>query len=630
MSKKQKKMLIRIIIALILFLTVFIIDKIVELAGLIDNKYGWILPFGLYFIIYLYIGYDVLKEAFLHIFSGSFLDENFLMCVATIGAFSLGIYCGITGREIEGFDEGCAVLLFYQVGEFFQSYAVGRSRKSITKLMDIRPDIANKINPDGSIETLSPDMVSLNDIILVKPGEKIPLDGIVVKGETSIDTKALTGESMPRDVIVGDEVISGCLNLSSAIEVKVLKEFYDSTVSKILDLVENASNNKSNTESFITKFARFYTPIVVILAIMLGIIPSIITRNPSTWIYRALCFLVVSCPCALVISVPLSFFAGIGAASRYKILIKGSNYLEAYKNAEIFVFDKTGTLTKGVFKVNEIISNDKEKTLMYAAIAEANSNHPIARSIVSAYNKEPNKSDIKDIPGYGIVSKYGNDTIYCGNVKLMNKYNISFDLVESDNTIVYVALNEKYLGAILISDEIKPEAKEVISDLNKKGKTIMLTGDHDRIAKNVSSTLGLSEYRANMLPQDKLFALEKIISENPGKMVAYVGDGINDAPVLMRSDIGIAMGGVGSDAAIEASDIVLMEDDLKEILKAKKIAKKTMKIVYENIIFAIGVKVLILILAALGFANMWLAVFGDVGVAVIAILNALRVNSKYE
>ena len=631
MTRKQKKLLIRIIIALVLFIIVFTVDKIVDLNSLINNKYSWFLPFFLYFFIYLLIGYDVLKKAILGIIHGQLLDENFLMAVATIGAFSLGIYCGISGKELEGFDEGCAVLLFYQVGEWFQSYAVSKSRKSISSLMDIRPDKANLVKEDNIIE-VSPEEVSEGDIILVKPGEKIPLDGVVTKGCTSLDTKALTGESLPRDVNVGDEVISGTLNLSSDIYVEVTTSFYESTVSKILELVENASSNKSKAENFITKFARIYTPTVVIMALMLCLIPSFITGEWSTWIYRSLCFLVVSCPCALVISIPLSFFAGIGASSRHGLLVKGSNYLEAFNKSKIFVFDKTGTLTKGNFKITKIYpENKKDEILRLAAIAENNSNHPIALSIKNEYKNEIDTNyTLTNLAGMGIVAKGEND-IYCGNDKLMDEYHIKYEKSNDFGTIIYVAKDLEYLGYILIQDEIKEEVKDVISSLNKMGnKTIMLTGDNESIAKNIASEIGISEYRANLLPNNKVNEVEKFLNnKDKNELLCFVGDGINDAPVLMRSDIGIAMGGVGSDAAIEASDIVIMDDNLNGLLIGKKIARKTMRIVFENIIFALLVKFTILILSAFGITNMWLAVFGDVGVAIIAILNAIRVNSKY-
>ena len=631
MTRKQKKLLIRIIIALVLFIIVFTVDKIVDLNTLINSKYSWFLPFFLYFFIYLLIGYDVLKKAILGIIHGQLLDENFLMAVATIGAFSLGIYCGISGKELEGFDEGCAVLLFYQVGEWFQSYAVSKSRKSISSLMDIRPDKANLVKEYNIIE-VSPEEVSEGDIILVKPGEKIPLDGIVTKGCTSLDTKALTGESLPRDVKVGDEVISGTLNLSSDIYVEVTTSFYESTVSKILELVENASSNKSKAENFITKFARIYTPTVVIMALLLCLIPSFITGEWSTWIYRSLCFLVVSCPCALVISIPLSFFAGIGASSRHGLLVKGSNYLEAFNKSKIFVFDKTGTLTKGNFKITKIYpENKKDEILRLAAIAENNSNHPIALSIKNEYKNEIDTNyALTNLAGMGIVAKGEND-IYCGNDKLMDEYHIKYEKSNDFGTIIYVAKDLEYLGYILIQDEIKEEVKDVISALNKMGnKTIMLTGDNESIAKNIASEIGISEYRANLLPNNKVNEVEKLLNnKDKNELLCFVGDGINDAPVLMRSDIGIAMGGVGSDAAIEASYIVIMDDNLNGLLIGKKIARKTMRIVFENIIFALLVKFTILILSAFGITNMWLAVFGDVGVAIIAILNAIRVNSKY-
>lgn len=632
MTHRQKKNLIRIIIALVAFGVVMVLDKTINLSTIIDAKYGWFLTFGIYFVIYIFIGYDVLKKAFLNIIHGQMLDENFLMCVATIGAFSLAIYKGFSGDEIEGFDEACAVLLFYQVGEWFQSYAVGKSRKSISTLMDIRPDYANLYKGE-EVEVVSPEEVNVDEVILINPGEKIPLDGIVIEGASSIDTKALTGESIPRDVTNGSEVISGCVNLTSTIKVKVTKAFYDSTVSKILDLVENASNQKSKTENFITKFARIYTPTVVTAALFLAIIPSLITKDWGIWIYRALSFLVVSCPCALVISIPLSFFAGIGAASRYGILIKGSNYLEIFNKANIFVFDKTGTLTKGNFKVSTIIpENSKDEILKIASYAEEDSSHPIAKSIVLAYGKKIDKHYTKtNVAGKGIIARLDNDVILCGNEKLMEENNIEYTKTNGIGSIIYVAHNNKFLGSILIVDEIKDEARITIDYLNKVGKTIMLTGDNELIAKNVSKELNLTSYKSSLLPQDKVIEVEKLINnKNKKELLCFTGDGINDAPVLMRADIGISMGQAGSDAAIEASDIVLMKDDLTGIMMAKKISKKTMRIVWENIIFALGVKLIILILSAIGITNMWVAVFGDVGVAVIAILNAMRTNSKYK
>lgn len=640
MSRKLKKNLIRIIIALILFLIVLALDKIFDLSNHISNRYGWIALFGLYLIIYIYIGYDVLSKSLHNIRNGQIFDENFLMSIATLGAFGIAIYKGILvskGRDedIEGFDEACAVLLFYQVGEWFQSYAVQKSRKDIKALMNIRPDYANIVR-DNLEESVSPEDVHIGDIIVIHPGEKIPLDGIVIKGQSSIDAKSLTGESIPVDVFEGNEILSGTLNLTSDIWIKVTKEFYDSTVSKILNLVENASNQKSKTEAFITKFARIYTPIVVISALLIAIIPPTIYsiigdyHKWDLWIYKALSFLVVSCPCALVISIPLAFFAGIGAASANGVLVKGSNYLELLNKSNIFVFDKTGTLTKGNLSIKEIIPLDrKDEIIRLAAIAEKNSNHPIGRSIVGYYDGEIEDYILENDAGYGIIARNGSDTIYCGNKKLMDKYNISCE--DCDLTSVHVARNGEYIGLIILEDEIKKESKDVISYLNKTGKTIMLTGDNIKTAEHVSKEINLTSYKASLLPQDKVYEIEKMIQEkNQNDVLVFVGDGINDAPSLMMSDIGISMGGVGSDAAIEASDIVLMNDDLNGIIKAKKIAKKTMRISLENIIFAIGVKILILILSVIGIANMYLAVFGDVGVACLAILNSMRVNSKYK
>ena len=634
LSRKDRKNLIRIIVALVLFLAILITDKIIVLGDVFEGPAAWVFPFCLYLAVYLIIGYDVLWKAIRNIAHGQVFDENFLMCVATLGAFALAIYRGATGQEIEGFDEACAVLLFYQVGEWFQSYATGRSRKSISALMDIRPDYANIVRADGTTEKVDPSEVKIGDTILINPGEKVPLDGVIIKGISTLDTKALTGESLPRDVEAGVEVISGCVNLTSQLEVKVNKEFYDSTVSKILELVENASSQKSKAENFITKFAKYYTPIVCAVALLLAIIPGSITADWSTWIYRALSFLVVSCPCALVISIPLSFFAGIGAASRYGILIKGSNYLEKFNKANTFVFDKTGTLTKGNFAVTKIVPQDKsEEILRLAAIAEKDSNHPIARSIVAHYGKETEGGyTLTNVAGEGIIAEKGGDRIFCGNEKLMASNGIKYSAPQGVGTVVYVAKNGQYIGAILIADEIKPETKQVIGELNGMGcKTIMLTGDNEKIAKSVAGDIGVTGYKASLLPQNKVAEVEKLLSQKGnGDVLCFVGDGINDAPVLMRSDVGIAMGGVGSDAAIEASDIVLMKDDLKGISLAKRIARKTMAIVMENIVFSIAVKVAILILSAFGITNMWVAVFGDVGVAILAILNAMRVNSKYK
>ena len=632
MSKRDKKKLIRIIASLILFFAIFITDKIVKLDTVFNGNLNWLFPFALYLIVYITIGYDVIYKAFANIFHGEFLDENFLMVVATFGAFGLAIYRGVNHLDIEGFDEACAVLLFYQVGEFFQSYATGKSRKSITSLMDIRPDYAN-LKTENGVEEVDPEEVKIDDIIVVNPGEKIPLDGKIIKGASTLDTKALTGESLPKEVLEGDEAISGTINLTSQLEIKVEKEFYDSTVSKILELVENATSQKSKAENFITKFARFYTPIVVGLAVLLVIIPSLITGEWSVWIYRALSFLVVSCPCALVISIPLSFFAGIGAASKYGILIKGTNYLEKFNKANTFIFDKTGTLTKGNFAIKNVYPIEKKDEILHlASIAECNSNHPIALSIINSYGKDFEKDYVlTNVAGEGIIAKKNGEKIYCGNEKLMENNNINFIKNEEVGTVVYVAKNDKFFGSIIIADEIKDGAKKTIESLSKNGgKTIMLTGDNEKIAKSVAESLKLTDYKASLLPQNKVEEIDKIFKEKKKEdVICFVGDGINDAPSLMRSDIGIAMGGVGSDAAIEAADMVLMHDDLKDLIIAKKISKKTMRIAYENIIFSLAIKVLILILSAFGITNMWIAVFGDVGVAVIAILNAMRVNSKY-
>lgn len=632
MSKKLKKRLLRIVIALSLFLAIFITDKIVTLASLIGGSFGWVLPFLLYLAVYVIIGYDVIIKAVTNIAHGQVFDENFLMCVATLGAFALAIYRGVSGLETEGFDEACAVLLFYQVGEFFQSYATGKSRKSITSLMDIRPDYANLLK-EGEAVTVSPEEVSVGDVIVVNPGEKVPLDGVIVKGETTLDVKALTGESVPKEAALGEDVLSGSVNLTTQIQIRVTKVFYDSTVSKILDLVENASSQKSKSENFITKFSKIYTPAVCLAALLLAIVPSLITGDWQTWIYRALSFLVVSCPCALVISIPLSFFAGLGYASRFGILIKGSNYLELLGKANIFYFDKTGTLTKGSFKVTKVYpENNAKEILRLAAIAEKDSNHPIAKSIVAEYGDSIEEGyTLTNIAGAGISAESGGDVILCGNAKLMDKFDINFTPVTDTGTIVYVAKNGEFVGSMVISDQIKEEAAEVISALTAlKAKTFMLTGDNEAIASDVAGKLKLTGYKASLLPQNKVEEVEKALAaKSRGDVLCFVGDGINDAPVLMRSDVGIAMGGVGSDAAIEASDVVLMQDNLKGIPLAKKIAAKTMRIVSQNIVFSIAVKLIILLLSALGIANMWLAVFGDVGVAVIAILNAMRVNSKY-
>lgn len=620
-------MLIRIAVSLIAFIVLIAVDKSIDLAREVGGRLGFLLPLFLYLAIYLTIGYDVLFRAVRNILHGQVFDENFLMVIATLGAFALGIVKGSLGQSADGFEEACAVLIFYQIGEFFQRYATGKSRNSISALMDIRPDTANVLR-EGRTETVDPSEVNIGEIIAVNPGEKIPLDGVCVKGNTSLDTKALSGESLPREIAEGDAVLSGCVNMSSQIEVRVEKEFYDSTVSKILDLVENATDKKSKTENFITKFAKYYTPAVVFGALALLVIPGAITGDWLVWTYRALSFLVVSCPCALVISIPLSFFAGIGASSKHHILIKGSDYLEQLARANIFVFDKTGTLTKGDFSVSAVYPEERrDEILSLAAVAEQGSSHPIAKSIISAYGKEAeNGYALTDVTGKGILAKNGGSVILCGNEKLMREYDIPYVGSTHAGTAVYVAKDGEFVGYIVISDTLKPEAADVISELNAMGaRTVMLTGDNEDVARDVAKKAGVSEYKSSLLPADKVTEVEKLISEKRKRdVVCFTGDGINDAPVLMRSDIGIAMGGVGSDAAIEASDIVLMQDDLSGLPLAKRIAKKTMKIAYQNIVFSIAVKLLILILSALGIADMWVAVVGDVGVSVVAILNSMR------
>ena len=633
MSRKQKNELIRIVCCLVAFLVLLVTDKCLSggLAGAAGGKYGWLLPFALYLAVYIAIGYDVLWRAFRGILRGQMLDENFLMCIATLGAFALAIYTGASGLAPEGFDEGCAVLIFYQVGEFFQDYATVRSRRSISALMDIRPDTAHVVR-EGVAVTVDPAEVQPGEIISVLPGEKVPLDGVVTKGASSLDTRALTGESLPREISEGDAVVSGSVNVTSALEVRVEKAFYDSTVSKILDLVENAAEQKSKAENFITKFARWYTPAVVAAALLLAVIPGAVTGDWQEWVYRALSFLVVSCPCALVISVPLTFFAGIGAASKLGILIKGSNYLEKFDKANTFVFDKTGTLTKGNFAVVKVSpESERERILALAATAERGSSHPIARSVAAAYGKEtPADYTLTNRAGEGVVAEKDGSRILAGNEKLMRAFGVEFIPENGAGTVIYVAENGAFVGSLLVADELRSETAEVVGELNAMGcRTVMLTGDNERIAANIAGKAGVTDFKASLLPQDKVAEVEKALaSQGKNDVLCFVGDGINDAPVLMRSDIGIAMGGVGSDAAIEASDIVLMRDDLKGIPVAKRIARKTMCVVYENIWFSILVKVAILILSAVGIAGMWLAVFGDVGVAVIAILNAMRVGSR--
>ncbi len=614
MNKKQKKVLIRIIISAILM----IVLALLPLEGY--------LKFGLFLIPYIIIGYDILRKAVKGILNKQVFDENFLMAVATVGAIALGDY-----------KEGVAVMLFYQIGELFQSYAVGKSRRNISSLMDIRPDYAN-IEKDGKLEKVDPDEVEVGSIIIVQPGEKVPIDGTIVEGTTTLNTSALTGESVPRNAGVGDDVISGCINMTGVIRIKTTKEFGESTVSKILDLVENSSSKKSRSENFISKFAKIYTPAVCYGALALAIIPPVVriiigsSADWSDWILRALTFLVISCPCALVISIPLSFFAGIGGASREGVLVKGSNYLETLSKTKYVVFDKTGTMTKGVFEVSGIHHSTMEdkKLLEYAALAESYSTHPISKSLLKAYGKSVDKSrvtDVQEISGHGVTAKIDGVSVAAGNVKLMKKLGIEYKECHHVGTVVHMAVDGKYAGHILISDVIKPTAKDAIDALNKIGvsKTVMLTGDSKKVADNVAQQLGISEVYSELLPGDKVDKVEALLSSKSEKdKLAFVGDGINDAPVLSRADIGIAMGALGSDAAIEAADVVLMDDDPLKISKAVKIARKCMRIVYENIYFAIGVKIVCLVLGALGIANMWLAIFADVGVMVIAVLNAIR------
>ena len=611
MTKKMKKKLIRIIISFILLVLAFILK--------LDNT---IINNILFIISYLIVGYDIVLKALRNITRGKVFDENFLMTIATIGAFFIG-----------EFPEAVAVMLFYQVGELFQSYAVDKSRKSVAALMDIRPDYAN-VYRNEEIEKVNPNDVNIGEIILIKPGEKIPIDGVVVEGSSLLNTLALTGESMPRSVTEGDEVLSGCINNEEILKVKVTKEFGESTVSKILDLVENASSRKSKSENFISKFAKYYTPIVVIIAILLALIPPLLTDTTfKTWIYRALSFLVVSCPCALVISIPLSFFGGIGASSKIGVLVKGSNYLEALANTEIVVCDKTGTLTEGIFKVQKVdaVGYSDEDLLRYTSYAENYSNHPIALSIKEAYGKDINEKLVtktKELKGMGVIAKVESKEVLVGNEKLMEEYNIDYIKSNDIGTIIYIAIDKKYAGTILISDKIKEDAYKAVKEFreNNVKKIVMLTGDREEISKNVSKELKLDKYYAELLPQDKVKKVESLMQEKSeyGKLV-FIGDGINDAPVLALSDIGVAMGGLGSDAAIEAADIVIMTDEPSKLANAIKISKKTMQIVKENIIFAITVKILVLLLSAIGVATMWAAVFADVGVSVIAIINALRI-----
>lgn len=616
MNKKQKKVFTRIIVAAVLMVVLSLLP--------ID---GW-LKFVLFMIPYLVIGHDILLKAWKGILNRQVFDENFLMAVATIGAILLGDY-----------KEGVAVMLFYQIGELFQSYAVGKSRRNISELMDIRPDYANIEKEDGALEQVDPDEVEIGSVIVVQPGEKVPIDGVIEEGRTSLNTSALTGESLPREAGVGDEVISGCINMSGVLKIRTTKEFGESTVSKILDMVENASSKKSRSENFISKFAKYYTPAVCYGALALAILPPLVrllflgmTPEWGDWVMRALTFLVISCPCALVISIPLSFFAGIGGASNAGVLVKGSNYLETLSETKYVVFDKTGTMTQGVFEVSGVhhSSMDTEKLLEYAALAECHSSHPISKSLKKAYGKplDPGRvTEVEEISGNGVTAKVDGVRVAAGNSKLMEKLGVDCMECHSVGTVVHMAVDGKYAGHILISDQIKPHAKEAIAALKKCGvkKTIMLTGDRREAARQVAEELGIDEVHSELLPGDKVAQVEKLLDEKGEKeKLAFVGDGINDAPVLSRADIGIAMGALGSDAAIEAADIVLMDDDPLKISKAIRISRKCLRIVYENIYFAIGVKVICLILGALGIANMWAAIFADVGVMIIAVLNAIR------
>ncbi|MBR6397989.1 MAG: cadmium-translocating P-type ATPase [Lachnospiraceae bacterium] len=617
MTKKQKNLLLRVIIAGVCMIVL----------ALLPLKQYPVLRFLLFLIPYLTVGYDILLKAFKGIRNKQVFDENFLMAVATIGAMALGEYT-----------EGVAVMWFYQIGELFQSYAVGKSRKNISELMDIRPDYANLENEDGETERVDPDDVEVGSIIVVEPGEKVPIDGVVTFGSTTLNTAALTGESLPRDAGVGDEVISGCVNMSGMIKVRTTREFEESTASKILDLVENASSRKSKSEQFITKFARIYTPAVCYSALALALVPPVVrlimgmAPDFGDWIYRALTFLVISCPCAIVVSIPLSFFGGIGGASANGILIKGSNYMETLSEVAVAAFDKTGTITKGNFAVTGIhhTTMENEKLLELAALAESHSSHPISRSIAAAYGKEIDKSrvtDVREISGAGVIAEVDGHRVGAGNMKLMRELGVAAEECHSEGTIVHLAVDGVYAGHIVIADEIKEGSEAAIRALRAAGvrRAVMLTGDKESVARAVASKVGIDEYRAELLPADKVKAVEELIGESgPKARVAFVGDGINDAPVLSRADIGIAMGALGSDAAIEAADVVLMDDDPGKIAKAIRIAKKCLRIVKENIVFAIGVKLICLVLGALGIANMWLAIFADVGVMVICVLNAIR------
>ena len=621
MNRKQKKMLARIIVAAVMLIAL----NFIPVTG--------VLQFALYFAVYLVIGYDILKKAGRGIINRQVFDENFLMAVATVGAFAIAVY-----DRSGDYNEAIAVMLFYQIGELFQSYAVGKSRKNITALMDIRPDYAN-IECDGRLEQVDPDEVEIGTVIVVQPGEKVPIDGVIIEGESTLNTSALTGESLPRDAKAGDEIISGCVNMTGVLKVRTTKEFGESTVSKILELVENSSSRKSRSEAFISRFARVYTPAVCCGALALAFLPPIarilflgLPGQWEQWIYRALTFLVISCPCALVISIPLSFFAGIGGASKEGILIKGSNYLETMAQTKYVVFDKTGTLTQGVFEVSAVHHNqmDEEKLLEYAALAECASSHPISRSLQRAYGKEIDRSrvpDIEEISGHGITTKVDGIPVAAGNGRLMEQLKIEYKECRSVGTIIHMAVAGEYAGHIVISDIVKPHAKEAVAGLRRAGvsRTVMLTGDTAKVAGQVAAELGIDEVHSDLLPGDKVEQVEALLNEKPQKAkLAFVGDGINDAPVLSRADIGIAMGAMGSDAAIEAADVVLMDDDPRQIAKAIRISRKCISIVYQNIVFALAIKFACLALGAVGIANMWFAIFADVGVMVLAVLNAIR------
>ena len=628
MNKKQKKMLKRIIAATVMMIALKIAGSFISFDKI---PLGNLLLFALYMVPYLTIGHDILRKAWKGIRNHQVFDENFLMAVATVGAIIVALV------ESGDYTEAIAVMLFYQIGELFQSIAVGKSRKNISELMDIRPDYAN-IEVDGQLQQVTPDEVAIGSVIVVQPGEKVPIDGVVEEGTSTLNTSALTGESLPREVQAGDEIISGCINMSGLLRIRTTKEFGESTVSKILDLVENSSSKKSRSENFISKFAKYYTPAVCYSALVLAFLPPIVNlfigNSPEfgTWVYRALTFLVTSCPCALVISIPLSFFAGIGGASHEGVLIKGSNYLETLAQTKYVVFDKTGTMTQGVFEVSDIASRDlpDEQMLAYAALAESFSSHPISKSLQKAYKKPIDQNrvtEVEEISGHGVTAKVDGVPVAVGNDKLMRSLGLSYDICDKTGTIVYVAVNGKYEGYILISDLLKPTAKDAIRALHKGGikKTVMLTGDRAAVANQVAGELGVDEVYSELLPADKVAKVEELLDKKGAKeKLAFVGDGINDAPVLSRADIGIAMGALGSDAAIEAADIVLMDDDPLKISKAIRISRKCLRIVYENTYFAIGIKLLCLVLVALGYANMWFAIFADVGVMVIAVVNAIR------